>query len=84
MKCNFELSEKATVLSGFDANHVDEYHTAGDSDPSQVSSATTRNNLRIGVEDPGGNREITLCGRNITNEQSKVFGLDIPIIEAGK
>mgnify|MGYP002876610263 CR=1 FL=1 len=80
---NFELSEEVTVLMGLDANHVDEYHTAGDSDPSQISPATTRINLRIGIEDSGGNWEVMLFGRNLTNEQSKVFGLDIPIIGAG-
>ena len=65
---------------GFDANHVDKYQTASDSDLNQVIPVTTLNNLRLRVEDPGKIWEFTLSEhkKKMTSNR-KYFDLIFPL-----
>ncbi len=59
--------------------YTDSFFLAQDLDPNLENDATNMFNLRLGLRDNDGAWEATLWARNLTDEESYVAGLDVPV-----
>ena len=76
----YPVTDSMNMVFGTDVNYVDEYFSASDLEPNNLSPATTKIDLRVGLADIDGQWEVTLFGRNITDEATLSFGADVPLI----
>ena len=57
------------MSSSLDVIYSDEYFTEGSLDPAQQQDSYTRVSARLGVEDSDGTWDVSLIGRNLTEEE---------------
>ncbi|WP_440875048.1 TonB-dependent receptor [Thalassotalea sp. PLHSN55] len=73
----FEL--KATV----DLIHKSDYYTNADLNPWTQQEAYTKLNARVSLLDIGGTWQVALLAKNLTDETTASFSIDMPLMPAG-
>ena len=73
------LSGDLEVRSNADVNYTDESYSALDLDPSTLHDSAVRVNARIALTTVDDTWSIALVGKNLTDEESRVWNNDVPI-----
>jgi iron complex outermembrane receptor protein len=62
-----------------DASYKDDYFLDGDLDPNVLQDSYVKLNARIGIGEVSGRWEVSLYGRNLTDESTQTFATDSPL-----
>jgi iron complex outermembrane receptor protein len=73
------ISQNLTLRAKLDINYTDDYFYAQDLDDEEFTKAHTLFNGTLILGHNNGSWEVTLIGKNLTNEIVKVAGNDIPV-----
>ena len=74
------ITDSLNLMIGAELNHVDEFYLQPDLDKVELAEATDKIDVRLGLAAKDGQWELILFGRNITDEQTRGFGTDLPLI----
>jgi iron complex outermembrane receptor protein len=77
---DMQLTDDLVGIARIEANYSDEYFLDQDLDPKLKNDAVTLINLRYTLSNPEKTWEAAIWGRNITDEEYLVFGIDIPVL----
>lgn len=83
---SFDIDWRGRVAGGFEGfalaslRYVDEQLIAPDGNPVFWIDAYTKIDMRVGLAPVGGNWELALIGRNLTDEMTGNFGYNVPLI----
>ena len=78
---NFEhqLGDSMWFRFSLDASYKDEYYLDGDLDPAALQDSWVKLNGRIGLASINDTWEVSLYGRNLTDEETYTFVVDAPL-----
>ncbi len=68
------------IFAGGEVNYSDDFNSAGDKDPIDVTDSFTKVNLRIGLRAADESWDIMAYGRNITDELVYSIAFDTPVL----
>ena len=68
------------LFAGGEVNYSDDFNSAGDKDPIDVTESFTKINLRLGLRAANESWDIMLYGRNITDEEVYSISFDTPVL----
>ena len=73
------IGENLLFRFNLDAAYKDEYFLDGDLDPATLQDSWVKVNGRIGLASANDTWEVSLYGRNLTDEETYTFSLDSPL-----
>ncbi|MCV6622926.1 MAG: TonB-dependent receptor [Cellvibrionaceae bacterium] len=79
----FDLNEDYSLELAADANYSDDFLLQTDLDPEDSQEAFTKFNARIVLRNTASDWELSLLGKNLSNEYTANNGVDIPLLEGG-
>jgi outer membrane receptor protein involved in Fe transport len=73
------VSNSLRLVGNVVLSYKSEFFLDGDLDPNLVQGAYTKVDARIGVASLSNTWELSLYGRNLTDEKTHTFGVDSPL-----
>lgn len=77
------LTDNLEMKLGLDAMYSDEYGVANDQDPLLDQDSYWKLNARVQLANVGDTWSLSLIGRNLTDEETTVWGNDVPLAAQG-
>ena len=75
---SYRLTGNLELRTNADVNYGDEFFSALDLDPNTKHDANTRVNARIALASVDDSWSIALIGKNLTDEETRVWNNDVP------
>jgi iron complex outermembrane receptor protein len=80
LQFNYPVSDNLNTVTRLEHNYTDEYFLDQDLDPELVNEATHLLNLRFTLSNMERDWEVAVWGRNLLDEESYAYGIDIPLM----
>jgi len=76
-----DIGDNLELHSNLNLNYVDEQYLAQDLDEQALEESHLTVNARVALGNMGGNWELALVGKNLTDEEIRTFSNDIPLMD---